>query len=172
MLGNIFSLSLLFLELQAAIINITVGGGGTGIGFIPATVNATVGDTINFTWITGLHNVVQTNDDTCDTIKVDGITSGLPIDELGKKFNFTVTEPGNFWYICQVHCKTGMKGVIIVNSEEPTGTATAIPTLRYPGDEPGDYPIPTSETLGDTSLTVWVTFCLSIGTITVINLLL
>jgi len=140
MLRDIFNLSFLISTLKSQIVNINIGQNGNE--FTPYSVTATAGNRIVFTWFTGIHNVIQMNDNSCTNVTSGGITSGLPTNHFGKTFNFTVTEPGNFWYACQVHCASGMKGLIVVenNSSVPTTMPTAT-ALRYPSfGVPTEYP--------------------------------
>jgi plastocyanin len=135
MLRGIFNISFLITALQAAIVNITVGEKDS-TGFIPANTNATVGDVIDFTWFNGTHNIVQASNILyCDSAIPGGIRSGPPVNEPGKKWNFTVTEPGYFFYFCDVDCITnGMRGQIYVS--EPTETSPVPTSTATTGPEP------------------------------------
>ena len=161
MLHNIFNLSFLITSLQAQIL--TIGLGQNGNTFTPSTVNAAVGTTVVFVWISGSHDVTQTNDNGCTNITSGGFTSGAAVDQPGKKFNYTITKTGTFWYTCSVHCATGMKGVIKVDTTLPTTLPTPPPTVPSPTSSKA-----MSNILGST----WITLLLNIGVVTTINLFL
>ena len=153
MLHGILSIPLFIAATCAQTVNIGVGQNGNV--FTPSSVNATVGTTVVFTWSAGTHNVIQTIDNSCTNITTGGFTSGPAANQPGKTFNFTITKPGNIWYTCQIHCATGMKGVIFVGN----GTATPSPTATSsPPTSTGiSYPTPTVNGADGISLAIWLT---------------
>lgn len=84
----------------------------SGFTFTPDTVNAVVGDAVNFT-LGNQHNVVEVSQATWSS---NGNTSngGFSLGFGGGTVN--LTSAGTFYYVCQPHASMGMKGVIIVTA--------------------------------------------------------
>ena len=82
----------------------TVAVAITGFAFVPATVNAAVGDTIEWTNLDFAPHTAS---------KPGGAWTTGPIKNGGVG-RFVVTEPGVFGYICQYH--PAMKGQIVVTA--------------------------------------------------------
>ena len=88
------------------------------ISFDTPNIEIEVGDTVDWVWITGFHNVVS------GVGSSDGIfSSGAPISQSGLVFSVTFDEaflaanprPGNVYpYLCDVHVGFGMIGEIDV----------------------------------------------------------
>jgi plastocyanin len=77
--------------------------------FEPASVTIKVGQTVRWQWAGGSHNVVSGPD--CG--QADGnFRSGAP--QEGGTFEKQFEKAGSFPYNCEVHCKMGMKGDVIV----------------------------------------------------------
>ncbi|MBN4081515.1 T9SS type A sorting domain-containing protein [bacterium AH-315-C07] len=87
--------------------------------FLPDTVNATVGDTIHWTWVAGTHEV--------GPINVSDIPSGAatwvagPIDVDNTDFEYVVTAVGTYHYVCHPDTPHGENAYIVV-----TGAATGV----------------------------------------------
>jgi plastocyanin len=76
--------------------------------FKPKTVNAKVGDTIKFTWKTGIHTTTSVT-----------IPGGAPawdrlMDSAHKTFKYRLRVAGTYQYKCTPHGAFGMTGTIIV----------------------------------------------------------
>ncbi|MEO8149831.1 MAG: T9SS type A sorting domain-containing protein [Bacteroidia bacterium] len=78
--------------------------------FAPANVNAFVGDTMHFVWVSGTHTT------TCDgsngsTFPVGAPTWDSPITSGAPTFDYTITVAGAYHYVCIYHAP-GMAGNI------------------------------------------------------------
>jgi plastocyanin len=112
----------------AATAEVGVGTGGNN--FAPASVTIAVGDTVNWTWVGGFHNVVA----------ADGsFDSGAPHGTPGDPFAHTFASAGTFFYYCAVHAAATdatdagiaagqMVGKVVVQQSQATATATATAT--------------------------------------------
>ena len=87
--------------------------------FSPATVNAVVGDIIQFNWLTGIHTT------TCGTSLPAGAAEwDSPMNAGSTSFSYTVTTVGNYTYGCIPHFAFGMQGNITVSSVLPVKFGT------------------------------------------------
>jgi len=84
----------------------------------PATLTINEGDTVDFNWVGGFHDV------TFD----DGTISGAPEGGAGVNYSRTFATAGAFPYICSIH-PTTMIGEITVQA---AATTTAAPTTAAP----------------------------------------
>lgn len=112
----------------AATAEVGVGTGGNN--FAPTSVNIAVGDTVNWSWTGGFHNVVA----------ADGsFNSGAPHGTPGDPFAYTFSSAGTFFYYCAVHASAAdatdagiaggkMVGKVVVQQSQATATATASAT--------------------------------------------
>ncbi len=76
--------------------------------FEPANVTVKVGQTIEWQWQGGRHNVVSGGGCASD----GKFTSGDVVAE--GTYRFTFKEPGSFDYFCTPHCAIGMVGKVTV----------------------------------------------------------
>lgn len=85
--------------------------------FAPASLTISEGDTVNFNWKGGFHDVSFS----------DGTKSGEPTANTGVLYSRTFSKAGTFSYVCSVHESVGMKGTITVQAaaSETTTTTTA-----------------------------------------------
>lgn len=100
------------------VIVVTVGPNGTRT-FDPANItNAVVGDTIRWVWSSGTHNTTST------TIPSGATSWASPIDGTNQTFNYKITVPGTYNYVCTFHAAMGMTGSFIAapNAIQQTGT--------------------------------------------------
>lgn len=92
--------------------------------FSPATVNAVVGDIIQFNWLAGIHTT------TCGTsLPGTSLPAGAaewdsPMNAGSTSFIYTVTTVGNYTYGCIPHFAFGMQGNITVSSVLPVKFGT------------------------------------------------
>ena len=103
--------------------------------FSPASATISVGDTVNFVWDGGFHDVVFS----------DGKSSGTPTADAGTTYARTFSAAGTFPYICTVHESLGMKGTITVQavaSGSGGGTTTTTVPGSYPYTGPEDSALP------------------------------
>ena len=77
----------------------------TDFEFIPANLNISVGDTVEWQWIEGFHTT--TSDSTSGQNVWDA-----PIDPANPTFRFVITAPGVHNYVCTPHFSLGMVGTI------------------------------------------------------------
>jgi len=92
---------------DAAVVNVSVGG-PNGNQFAPTQLRIKVGQTVRWTWMGGLHNVVSGAACAPD----DKFRSNAPQDT--GSFDRTFDVAGTFPYYCEPHCDMNMKGEIIV----------------------------------------------------------
>ncbi len=92
-----------------------------GFSFEPASLQIEVGDTVRWTY-QSFHNVVQVNSfaTACPQPTPGGFNSG-PVGS-NTTFQFTFSGAGEFFYICQAHCFSAMRGTVTVLSECPGDT--------------------------------------------------
>jgi LPXTG-motif cell wall-anchored protein len=83
--------------------------------FAPGSVSISVGDTVQFNWEGGFHDVVFG----------DGAKSGAPTNSTGVLYSRTFDKSGTFSYVCTVHEAVGMKGTITVAAASGATTTTA-----------------------------------------------
>ncbi len=83
--------------------------------FTPSTVNAVVGDTITWTWVSGMHTT-STNS---AHIPVGARPWNKPMDVSHTRFRMTVTVAGTYNYRCNFHFAQGMLGTIVVSATSP-----------------------------------------------------
>ncbi len=126
----------------------------TGIVFDPPDQTITVGDTIQWVWIDGLHNV----ESGVGGVPDGNFLSGDPIDNPGMTYEVvfdqafldTNPEPADVYpYYCIVHVGVGMVGSITVNATGIINVPGDFPTIQASidaasdGDEvvvaPGEY---------------------------------
>jgi plastocyanin len=76
--------------------------------FTPALVNASVGDTIVWSWVSGTHTTTSTSVPSGAMMWNNDINSTSPV------FAYIVTEVGTYTYKCNIH--SSMQGQIVVTS--------------------------------------------------------
>ncbi|KAJ5715281.1 uncharacterized protein N7483_012462 [Penicillium malachiteum] len=91
--------------------------GEDGFSFDPASLSASVGDTVEFHFYPQNHSVAQASfDDPCHPLNSSGFFSGfVPTSEESKTvFTLTINNTDPIWYYCgqEGHCQAGMVGVI------------------------------------------------------------
>jgi len=80
--------------------------------FTPSTVNAVVGDTIQWTWVNGGHTTTSTS------VPQGADTWDSPMDASNKTFTYTLTVAGTYAYHCIPHAAV-MTGTINVSGALP-----------------------------------------------------
>lgn len=91
--------------------------------FTPATVNANVGDTIEWMWMTGSHTT------TCDgaggtSLPAGAATWNSPMNSNTPLFQYVLTEAGTYNYVCLPHA-SNMSGVLNVTATSSINTLAA-----------------------------------------------
>lgn len=99
-------------KVSAASFTVNVGQGGTN--FVPATLTINQGDTVNWNWVGGFHNVTSGGCPGGICASDGKFNSGAATSTLGNNFSFTFNTPGTFPYYCSVHL-SAMQGTIIVS---------------------------------------------------------
>lgn len=91
-----------------------------GLTFSPTPLTIQTGDTVD--WNIGIsHNVVETEAEGSCTKKVDGFQSGASDGDTSvRDYSLTFNSVGTFYYKCNPHCFSGMRGVIIVEQKVAT----------------------------------------------------
>lgn len=80
--------------------------------FSPATVNAVVGDVIEWNWGSGFHTTTST------TVPNGAATWDAQIQGAGQTFSYTITTAGTYSYECSIH-PTLMQGTLNVTGTLP-----------------------------------------------------
>ena len=79
--------------------------------FLPVTVNALCGDTVRWNWVAGNHVVGPINS---SFIPVGAAMWNAPINSSSITFQYVVTVPGNYHYVCHPSTPHGEDAYIIV----------------------------------------------------------
>ena len=87
--------------------------------FNPATINAVVGDVIQFNWVTGTHTTTCGSGLAGTSLPAGAAEWNSPITSGVISFSYTVTVPGSYLYGCIPHFGFGMKGSITVSGALP-----------------------------------------------------
>ena len=98
----------------AATVNVSVGN----IFFSPATVTISAGDTVVWTWVSGVHNV---------TFPTNNIASANL--SPGSSFTNTFNTAGTFAYVCTLHLPTQTGTIIVTN---PPANVPPTVTINQP----------------------------------------
>jgi len=86
--------------------------------YSPAAITINEGDTVQFVWQGGFHDVVF----------ADGPSSGSPTGDVGATYSRTFTVAGSYGYICTVHEALGITGTVTVQAAQTGGTTTTTTT--------------------------------------------
>jgi plastocyanin len=78
-------------------------------GFAPQTVTIKAGQTVEWNWTSGSHNVVSGAG-----CAPDGKFSSGAVTTAPATFKHTFDAPGTYDYFCDPHCSMGMVGKVIV----------------------------------------------------------
>ena len=135
-------LSLLFsYTAQSATVQVRVREGfGTGLGahFNPLNVDIHVGDTVQWSWVDGVHSVVSGNGST-------GIANGIfnsGVHSGPYAFSHTFPSVGTFPYFCAVHRRPDVYGnwpSVRVTAAPPETTQPSLLLSNFNGDAYSDY---------------------------------
>ncbi len=77
--------------------------------FTPNSIQVTVGDTITWTWVAGIHTTTSTQ------VPSGAPTWDNPLDATHTSFIYKVTVAGQYNYQCTFHVLMGMTGTITAN---------------------------------------------------------
>jgi len=83
--------------------------------FQSSAVSVDVGETVDFTWDGGFHDVTF----------ADGVSSGAPVGDVGTIFSRTFDAAGSYAYVCTIHEAMGMIGTVTVAAAASGGGAGA-----------------------------------------------
>lgn len=110
--------------------------GVTGLDFVPADLEIEVGDTVNWVWTdsSAPHNVAESENAGSNTYLAGGFRSGDVVSTLD--YSVTFDTAGTFYYLCEPHATSGMKGTIVVGDAEPDPDPDPDPTADG-DDSPG-----------------------------------
>jgi plastocyanin len=100
--------------------------------FSPDNLNANVGDTIKWVWVSGTHTTTST------TIPLTAATWDQPITSVNTSYSYVITTTGIYNYKCTPHESMGMVGVINVLTSSITRNEST--TLTYTLNQ--NYPNP------------------------------
>ncbi|MCP5475350.1 MAG: hypothetical protein H7A19_10990 [Rhodanobacteraceae bacterium] len=115
------ALLLLVCATSAAARNWNVQAGGSRLEFVPRELTIEPGDTVTWSNLGGLHNVVADNGAFRCANGCDGQGgNGAPSSQIWRA-TVTFNQPGTFGYFCEPHGQpgAGMYGTITVNGGEP-----------------------------------------------------
>lgn len=93
------------------------------------TARISVGETVNWTWITGIHSITN---GTGSGDPAAGTLFDQPMDTNHKSFSFAFPNPGTFLFFCRPHELSDMKGVIVVSAV--TGAPAPEAALGFTSD--------------------------------------
>ena len=81
----------------------------SGVVFSPSSLNVTVGDTIKWQWIDGMHNTTSTS------VPTGAAAWGAPLDVNDTIFKYKITVAGMYNYECTFHVAFNMFGSFTAN---------------------------------------------------------
>ncbi|CAG8573033.1 13669_t:CDS:2 [Funneliformis caledonium] len=114
--------------------------------FEPYTVNAAVGDTVRFVWVSGKHSVIESDAKrACSASKAPNAFT-TEVYEAPKEWVLDIKDAsGQKWFYCGVpqHCANGMVGTILID-DGPSKTPPKTPTGPSPKTKTGFEPTPAS----------------------------
>lgn len=87
--------------------------------FNPLTVNAVVGDTVQFNWVSGSHTTTCGSGLAGTSLPAGALAWDDSVTLLKASFSYTVTVAGNYLYGCKPHFLFGMQGSITVSNPLP-----------------------------------------------------
>lgn len=91
-----------------------------GLVFSPDSITISAGDTVHWSYPSS-HNIVQIDNlSNCNSVTPGGFNSG-PVGS-STSFDHTFQMTGTFFYKCQAHCGSMMKGTVIVLQPCPGDT--------------------------------------------------
>lgn len=96
---------------------VAVGPGGELV-FEPEEVQVEPGDTVEWVWESGGHNVVPESGD----------WGTEELHDAGFTYSHTFEEAASFEYVCTPHASAGMVGSVIVGSGGGGGSSTVLPS--------------------------------------------
>jgi len=110
----------------------------SGFTFSPDTVTINVGDSVCWSGLSTVHNVVEVNQTNWNSNMDNPLPGGFFSGSIGAVATFSfpfagpMYPPGTYYYICENHIGSGMKGRVIVLGT-PTQTASPSPnaSLRW-----------------------------------------
>lgn len=98
-----------------------------GLTFTPANLEIQVGDTVHWTWQTGIHTVTSGSGCTPDGL------FDAPLSSTDPEFSFTFDTAGTVDYFCTPHCALGMTGTVTVSaSSDVPESASPLGLRAYP----------------------------------------
>jgi len=100
--ASLFLLLVILAKTYAVTRTITVGN----LIFTPTPAAVTVGDSIKWVWVNGIHTTTST------TIPAGAVPWNAPIDSAHTSFIYVITAAGQYNYYCIYHYKSGMIGTI------------------------------------------------------------
>lgn len=107
-----------------------------GFSFSPDNVTIEIGDTVFFNGNSD-HPILEVSMDTWDTNDDIPLNGGFSFPSGIDKIKFT--EPGTYYYICENHVSSGMKGKINVSATTSNNTIYTNDISIYPNPLKGNY---------------------------------
>ena len=133
--GLVFAMPSALSANAATTATVGVGGAGGVNVFTPNTVNISVGDSVTFNWVDGVHDAKNA------TTGALYFPLSVSSDATAASQTTTFTTPGTYYFYCSVHAKAadatdaiiaaGTKQVgkiVVAGASTPTTTTTATPT--------------------------------------------
>jgi plastocyanin len=118
-----------------ATFNVNVGQGG--FNFVPATVSIAPGDTVQWNWSSGGHNVISGSACTANNVfcSPSNMNCGAaPLSNMGAVYSRVFPSAGTFPYFCNPHCGFGMTGTVQVQAPATPGSTpngTTVPGTPF-----------------------------------------
>ncbi len=88
----------------------------SGMAFLPASVNAKVGDKITFE-LTGTHTATQVEQSVWEANQTTPKTGGFDFAAGTSTYTILASDVGTLYYVCIPHVSGGMKGTIVVQAD-------------------------------------------------------
>ena len=122
----------LLLAATGALADVTITGSGHA--WAPANVTINPGETVTWNWSL-FHNVAQSNGPADLVWNGTGFRSGNPVNN--GTFSHLFSTPGLYYFLCEVHASTGMRGTVTVLDPcvNPTPPATQAQISYNPGTD-------------------------------------
>jgi plastocyanin len=101
--------------------------------FSPTPLNAFVGDTIKWVWVSGNHTTTSTN------IPLTASSWDSPIDASNTTFSYVILSPGTYNYKCTPHESMGMVGAINAQVSSITGNEQSVQNFELKQNYPNPF---------------------------------
>lgn len=101
--------------------------------FSPSSLNANVGDTIQWNWISGSHTTTSTS------VPLGAASWDSPLSSSNTSFMYRITVAGTYNYKCTPHESMGMVGSFVASSSLITQTETTVSSFELKQNYPNPF---------------------------------